>query len=175
MENDELISYSEQERMLRYLNETLQKAMEIVKADKGNIQFYDEARNCLVLVAAQGFNEEFKKNFREVQPGECACGTALKRRERVIVKEFAKDPVLFHLAPLFLSHGFQAVQSTPLTHQKGEIFGMLSTHFAKPHEPGPQELELLDLYIQDRKEIWKNIQYLIDAYYRDKNTAAISN
>ncbi|HTL48343.1 MAG TPA: GAF domain-containing protein [Verrucomicrobiae bacterium] len=129
------------------LNSTLETAIELTQADKGNIQFFDESKNELRIVAQSGFTPQFVEHFRIVRPGYCACGLALKRRERVLVKDIAKHPELSHLAPIFLSYGFTAVQSTPLFGAGGELFGVLSTHFEKPHAFPHPNLEMLDKYI----------------------------
>ena len=41
---------------------------------------------------------------------------------------------------------FRAVQSTPLIKQDGQRLGILSTHFANPHQPSKIELETLQAY-----------------------------
>jgi GAF domain-containing protein len=41
--------------------------------------------------------------------------------------------------------GALACQSTPLVSGSGELLGMLSTHYERPHEPLPEELQVVDL------------------------------
>jgi PAS domain S-box-containing protein len=40
------------------------------------------------------------------------------------------------------------VQSTPLIGHNGEVLGLLSTHFRRPHRPTDSELRLTDLYVR---------------------------
>src|ERR1700681_3927948 len=49
--------------------------------------------------------------------------------------------------------GFRAVQSTPLFNRRGEILGMISTHFKHPHRPSERELRLTDLYARQAAEM----------------------
>jgi C4-dicarboxylate-specific signal transduction histidine kinase len=45
------------------------------------------------------------------------------------------------------------VQSTPLFNRAGEILGMISTHFKRPHRPSERELRLTDLYARQAAEM----------------------
>src|SRR5262249_39830004 len=41
--------------------------------------------------------------------------------------------------------GVRAVISTPLMSSRGNLLGMISTHFREPHHPSERELRLLDI------------------------------
>ena len=67
---------------------------------------------------------------------------------------FAEQPSL----NILLEAGVHAVQSTPLISGAGTVFGMISTHFGRPHRPSERDLRLMDLlarqasdYIERRK------------------------
>src|SRR5262245_9037580 len=94
------------------LRSLLKDAIALLKADKGNIQLYDEKENALTIVASHGFNNQFLEHFRRVQPGYAPCGTALKRKKRVVVEYAFSDRTFGHMAPIFASYGFVAIQST---------------------------------------------------------------
>jgi signal transduction histidine kinase len=49
--------------------------------------------------------------------------------------------------------GFRAVQSTPLFNRRGEVLGMISTHFKRPHRPSERELRYTDLYARRAAEM----------------------
>ena len=72
---------------------------------------------------------------------------ALQSAERVIVQDvtqseiFAGQPSL----DILLEAGVRAVQSTPLISSAGTAFGMISTHFSRPHRPNERDLRLMDL------------------------------
>ncbi|ELR68569.1 Multi-sensor Hybrid Histidine Kinase [Fulvivirga imtechensis AK7] len=129
------------------LNEVLSATLQIVGANMGNIQLYDEQDQCLKIVAHIGFNDDFLEYFGEVTFGDdSACSMAMKRLTREIIEDV-------HLAPSFKKHlkiaesaGYRAVQSTPLLSRKGQLLGMLSTHYRQPCRPSERELRILDLY-----------------------------
>jgi PAS domain S-box-containing protein len=43
------------------------------------------------------------------------------------------------------STGIRAVQSTPLVSRRGNLVGMISTHWSEPHSPSEGDLRLLDI------------------------------
>jgi PAS domain S-box-containing protein len=136
------------------LHQVLEASIELLGADKGNIQIYDEQEKALKIVTSVGFNQDFLDYFKSVPVGFSAtCGAALERRERVIVEDVFADPVFADLRSVFASHGLVAVQSTPLFSHDGELYGMLSTHWRKPHRPSERELWLLDLYAQQAARV----------------------
>ena len=125
----------------------LATAIEVMGADKGNVQFYEKERNTLRIVAHIGFNDEFLEIFKSVTPGQCACGLAMETGKRVVVEDTSKDPLFDGVGSTFRRFGFAAVQSTPLYDGSGRFFGMLSTHFSKPHRPSEDKFRQLDDYL----------------------------
>ncbi|MBI3313930.1 MAG: GAF domain-containing protein [Candidatus Omnitrophica bacterium] len=126
----------------------LANAIDILNADKGNVQVYDENKKTLNIVAHIGFNDEFLSLFQSVgMENGGACVAALKRRERIIVEDTSKDPSFDGLGSTSKRFGFAAVKCTPLFDGNGKFFGILSIHFKKPHRPSAEELDLLDRYL----------------------------
>ena len=85
--------------------------------------------------------------FDIVHEGECPCGTAMQRRERVVIEDVTTSPV-FAGKPsldLLLAAGIRAAQSTPLFGRSGHLVGMLSTHYRTPRAPADRDLHVLDL------------------------------
>ena len=72
---------------------------------------------------------------------------ALARRQRVIAPDVEKFPSLAGTPDLasYLETGIRAVQSTPLLSRRGELVGMISTHWKDVHEPSERDLRLLDI------------------------------
>lgn len=130
------------------LLKVLKACMEVLHADKGNIQLYDEGEKALKIVTQVGFNQEFLDFFRTVRTDASVCGAALIQAKRVIVRDLFTDPAFSELGPIGIAHGFSAVQATPLFGTDGALTGMLSTHFRRPHRPSDHELDVLDLYTQ---------------------------
>ena len=45
---------------------------------------------------------------------------------------------------ILLNAGVQAVQSTPMVSESGELVGVFSTHYRKPTLPSDRDLEIID-------------------------------
>jgi PAS domain S-box-containing protein len=135
------------------LQEVLDASIELLNADFGNIQLYDPDTGALKIAAQRGFKQEFLDHFDRVHEGSASCGTALERRSRVVVEDVLTEPSFAAHRPVVAAAGYRAVQSTPLIGRDGEVLGMLSTHFRRPHRPLGRELRLLDLYARQAAEL----------------------
>jgi GAF domain-containing protein len=142
------------------LNEILRAAIEVTEADLGNIQLIDQG--ILHIVAQRGCPREFLEFFREVSYDTTAvCGTALHGRSRVIVEDVASDKLVRGTLAreVLLRVGIRAVQSTPLIGSSGDVYGMLSTHFRRPHRPAGRALRYLDLLASQAGQVLERLQY----------------
>jgi signal transduction histidine kinase len=128
------------------LHEMLEASIDLLQADRGYLQVYDEATGDLRVVAQVGFGDEFLKALAAAGPARSVSGRALVRRARVIVADVSNDPATADLAPAYAAEGVAAMVSTPLFGSHGALAGMLSAHFRHPHSPSDRDLELLDLY-----------------------------
>jgi hypothetical protein len=127
------------------LTQLLEAAIGIMGADMGNIQVLDPVSGSLHIEVQCGFREPFLRFFASVRDGAAACGTALKRAERVVIEDVAESPIFFCTPALevLLDAGARAVQSTPLI-SSGRVWGVLSTHRRTPKLPTQRDLRLLD-------------------------------
>ncbi|MFC0104984.1 GAF and ANTAR domain-containing protein [Kibdelosporangium aridum] len=102
-------------------------------ADAGDLQLVDQLTGALQLEQHRGLSVEFIDFFATVTDGETSCGTALRRRSRVIVTDVAKDPIFAGTASgeMVLDAGVHSVQSTPLVLPDGRCVAMVSTHYAR--------------------------------------------
>lgn len=131
------------------LDEMLAATIELLGADKGNVQLLDGDRQILKIVAQRGFDQEFLDFFREVSTeDDSACGRALRSGSRMVIDDIEADEPYAPLRPIARAAGYRAVQSTPLIARDGRPLGMLSTHFRDVHRPNEQDLRRLDLYIR---------------------------
>jgi PAS domain S-box-containing protein len=131
------------------LDEMLAAAIELMGADKGNIQLLDEQRGVLTIEAQRGFERHFLDFFREVSTNDpSAGGRKLLTCQRVVIEDVEADVAFAPLRSLAKTAGFRAVVSTPLFDQDGKLVGVLSTHFRSPHRPTQESLSRLDLYAQ---------------------------
>jgi PAS domain S-box-containing protein len=135
------------------LEDMLDSTIQLVKADFGNLQLLDTESGTLRMVAQRGFTQEFLDYFNLVEEGTAACGLALQRRARVIVENVLTDPCFARHLHVVRAAAFQSMQSTPLISRKGEVLGVLSTHFREPRQLCARELRLLDLYARQAAEL----------------------
>ena len=137
-----MVRSGEPEALLLDLVDT---AIAVSGADKGNIQLLD--RGILRLAASRGFEKPFLAHFDAVDGACSVCGAAMAAGERVLVEDIESSP-LFEGTPEIAvqrAAGVRALQSTPLFSRRGQLVGMLSTHYARPTRPAEADLHALDL------------------------------
>jgi PAS domain S-box-containing protein len=129
------------------LEEMLAATIELLGADKGNVQLYDPQRGVLRIACQRGFNRDFLEFFHEVScAGGSACGRSLRAGERIVVEDVEADDGFAESLAITRAADFRAVQSTPLISRDGTRLGIISTHWRSPHRPDEQDLRRLDLY-----------------------------
>lgn len=128
------------------LEEILEATIELLNADFGNVQLFNQQSKALEIVAQRGFKQDFLDHFSNVNKESAACGRAMRQGERVIIEDVKSDPSFAPHRHIAASAGFRAVQSTPLFSRSGEVLGMISSHFRQPHRPSEHELRFIDLY-----------------------------
>ena len=128
------------------LNPVIDLAIEVGGGIGGTVQVHVAERQELHIVAHRGFRAPFLQHFRVVTANDgSACGHALLDRRRILVPDTHEDPSYGPHVAVADDAGFRAVVSMPLMGNEGTIVGVLSVHFAKPHQPPPDVLAKLDL------------------------------
>lgn len=95
--------------------------------------------------AAPSLPQEYCQAIDGFQSGPCAgsCGTAVYRRQQVIVSDIASDPLWANFSQLALRHGLRACWSTPIASQNGKILGTFAIYYREPRTPDTQHLQLI--------------------------------
>lgn len=136
------------------LHQVLEACTQLLGANRGNIQLLDEETNALRIVTHVGFDQEFLDTFQRVPLGrDCVCAKALERGERIVVEDVFADDRFPEVRGPFARLGLVAVASTPLFCRERRVFGMISSHFDRPHRPSERQLQLLDLYVQQAERV----------------------
>src|SRR5689334_703892 len=134
-------------KLLATLYEILDAAILVLHGKFGNIQLYDHARRGLETVAQRGFDASFLAFIEFVSiDTDLAAARSIRCRKRVVVSNVNEDPLYAPYRERATHAGYQAVQSTPLISEKGEILGVLVTHLPEAREFTAHELQVLDLY-----------------------------
>ena len=126
----------------------LDAAMLIMRSQYASIQLWDESRDELKLLGYRGFSHDAAAFWEWVRPASSStCGVALRTRERVLVTDVTQCEWMTDTEDLatYLGTGILAVQTTPLLTRDSHLLGMLSTHWDKPHQPSPEEVQRLDI------------------------------
>jgi PAS domain S-box-containing protein len=143
------------------LDEIIDAAVSITKADMGNIQILDPESGRLKIMAQHGFERQFLDYFNSVAEGRAACGTAMMRGERVVVEDVPRSPIFVDTPEdleVMLAAGVRAVQSTPLLSRSGRLLGMFSTHYRTSRRPDDRGLKLIDLLVRQTADIIERTQ-----------------
>jgi len=140
-------------------------AKNIMRSDFASMQRYYPhlgARGELKLIGHYGFSEAAARFWAWVRADSaCTCGVAIVRRERVIATDVANTAFMAGTEDQtqLLAAGILAAQTTPLLSRRGQLVGMITTHWRTCHEPSTRELRLLDILARLAADlIERNIQ-----------------
>jgi PAS domain S-box-containing protein len=148
-----------QDRSEGLFEKILEAAQAIMGADFATLQkFYPERgeKGELLMTASRGFDEKADNYWEWVRADwNTTCGIALRTRERVIIPDMEKSASATGSKEqrLLLEDGIRAGQTTPLFSRAGELLGMISTHWRKPHEPSKRDLSLLDILARQAADL----------------------
>jgi PAS domain S-box-containing protein len=103
----------------------------------------------LRLASAPRLPASLKTGFGAVPvgPRNGTCGTAAFRRERVIVRDIATDP-LWEGWPgrdALLGAGIRACWSVPILSARGEVLGTFAVYYVDVREPGAEDFKIVEI------------------------------
>jgi PAS domain S-box-containing protein len=122
-------------------------AIKLMSADMGSIQGFYPEESELRLLAWKGFHPYSVAYWERVHlKSTSTCGTALSVGHRVMVPDVEEADLMARTADLHACRqsGIRALQTTPLVSRSGQLLGMISTHWRKPHQPTEHAFRLLD-------------------------------
>lgn len=129
------------------LEEVLRATVALQNSDFGTLQLYRPTIEQLEIVAQRGFDPEKLKAFAFVgRSGASSCARALRLGRRVIFDDIERDGTQPAFRSAAAQLGFRAQTSTPLFSRRGNLLGMMTTHFRAPHRPSRRDLRFTDLY-----------------------------
>lgn len=132
------------------LDDILDSAIAITRADMGNIQLLDRKDNTLRIVVSRGFEPPFLDFFAVVgRFDHSACAFSLFTMQRTIINDINVSPFFVgkRSGEILREAMVRAVQSTPLVGGDGNLMGMISTHWRIPFTPSDDALRRLDSLI----------------------------
>jgi PAS domain S-box-containing protein len=133
------------------LEEILEKLVRVVEAQFAGLL-------CSVLLLDEdgqhvrhGAAPSLPEAYRDAIDGLCigpkagSCGTAMYRREPVVVTDILQDPLWESFRDLVQPYGFRACWSIPILTHSGEALGSFAMYYSEPRSPGPAETRALEM------------------------------
>src|SRR5580698_9424998 len=95
--------------------------------------------------AAPSLAQEYSQAIDGLKIGPCAgsCGTAIYRKQPVVVSDIDIDPLWADYRELALSHGLRACWSNPIALQDGSLVGTFAMYYREPRKPEAEHLRLI--------------------------------
>ncbi len=110
-----------------------------------SILLYDPQKG-LRTGSAAGLPDAYNNAINGLSAGPKAgsCGTAVFRRERVIVTDTQTDPLWADFALLAAKHGLAACWSTPVFDGARNVVGTFAVYYRQPRAPTREEIDCVD-------------------------------
>jgi PAS domain S-box-containing protein len=127
--------------------ETLVKLLERVSPGmRGSVLLLDADGVTLRHGAAPSLPAAYRRAIDGSKTGPRAgsCGTAAYRRERVIVRDIATDPLWTNYREMAEPYGLSACWSTPILDASGTVLGTFAMYYDEPREPTAEDIELTE-------------------------------
>jgi len=80
-----------------------------------------------------------------IGPKTGSCGTAMYRREPVIVTDILQDPLWEPYRAVVEPYGFRSCWSTPILGHSGKAIGSFAMYYREPRSPNPDESRALEM------------------------------
>src|SRR5712664_1140236 len=80
-----------------------------------------------------------------IGPKAGSCGTAMYRREPVVVTDILQDPLWELYRGVAEPYGFRACWSTPILAHSGKALGSFAMYYKEPRSPSPAETRALEM------------------------------
>ena len=110
-----------------------------------SILLLDPERGTLHMAAAPSLPDFYNEAIEGMSIGNGigSCGTAVYRRERVIVADILVHPYWKRARRLVERTPMRACWSEPIIANDGSVFGSFALYYDSPREPQPEELDLI--------------------------------
>jgi PAS domain S-box-containing protein len=128
--------------------DTLVRLLErVVPGMRGSVLLLDDDGVTLHHGAAPNLPPAYRNAIdgSRIGPEAGSCGTAAFRRERVIVRDIATDPLWTRYKALAEPHHLAACWSTPILDTDGEVLGTFAMYYDHPNEPTAADIALTEM------------------------------
>lgn len=143
------------------LIEALRTVTALENTELGLVSLCDAERNRLEVAASLGFDEDGLQGIGRISAEQDAFGACLRERQRIVVEDVLTDPAFKPFRDVARRAGFRAVHSSPLITRSGEVVGVLTTFFTRPHRPSDRETRLVDLCVRQAVDFIENARLYV--------------
>ncbi len=136
------------------LQEILERLIKLIESQLsgivGSVLLLDPDGVHLRCGAAPSVNATYSAATEGIAIGPKAgsCGTAIYRRQPVIVRDIAEDPLWELCRDLALRVGYRSCWSTPILSHDGGALGAFAMYSGEPREPTSGESRLIDIAVR---------------------------
>ncbi len=136
------------------LASTLEDIMHFAEAQRlgmvATFLFVDEKVGVLRHGAAPSMPADYNRivDGLRIGPAAGSCGTAAYRREPVVVRDIASDPLWEKYREIAAQFGLAACWSTPIFGAEGDLNGTFAMYFREPREPMEDDHKLIGIIAQ---------------------------
>ncbi len=133
------------------LEEILESLVRVVEAQFAgflcSVLLLDEDGQHVRHGAAPSLPESYTKAIDGlcIGPKAGSCGTAMYRREPVVVTDILLDPLWEPYRSVTEPYGFRACWSTPILAPSGKALGSFAMYYCEPRSPSPAETRALEM------------------------------
>jgi PAS domain S-box-containing protein len=119
---------------------------EVAPGMRGSVLLIDEDGVTLRHGAAPHLPQAYTSAIdgERIGPSAGSCGTAAFRRQRVIVRDIATDPLWDRYRQVAEAFGFAACWSTPIFDSDGRLLGTFAMYYDTPREPTDNDIALAE-------------------------------
>jgi diguanylate cyclase (GGDEF)-like protein/PAS domain S-box-containing protein len=131
------------------LSETLEAIVRLVEAQVAerlcSVLLVDESGTRLRHAAASSALDAYSRSIdgEAIGPDSGSCGTAAHRKELVISRDIAIDPLWHRHRASALQHGLRASWSQPILSPDGRLLGTFAMYYRQPREPDAAAIDLI--------------------------------
>jgi PAS domain S-box-containing protein len=131
------------------LDEVLEASLHLLQADMGHIRLSQGGPGRYNFAAQKGLPQDYLDYFAALPPEAIDAGPALQALNSgrlVVVEDVTTYPPFAPHLEIIAKAGYVAMLSRPLIDRGQRVVGALSAYFRRPGLPGPERLQILDLY-----------------------------
>lgn len=110
-----------------------------------SVLLVDKEQKHLVQGATPSLPDSFNQALHGIAigPSVGSCGTAVYRRQLIIVDDIGSDPLWHEFRDIALQHGLRACWSIPLISHHGDVLGTFAIYSLQPGSPSDEHLQLM--------------------------------